>query len=78
MPRGEIACDSLTYRNYQFTKVLGPIWIDNNRVLFGRWADAKPTMTPRRMTAKVYGGTLLADCQVHVRARCRNFNCGPT
>src|SRR6185295_9658635 len=38
--RGELALDSVMYRDFQFTKVAGPMWIDNQRVLFGAWADA--------------------------------------
>lgn len=62
--RGEVAVDSMMYKNFQFTQVLGPIWIDNGRLLLGAWAESKQTRAPRRMTAKIYGGTLLGDCQV--------------
>ena len=37
--RGELALDSLTYKDCQFTRVMGPIWIDDGRVLFGGWVD---------------------------------------
>lgn len=62
--RGDVALDSVTYKNFQFTQVLGPIWIDNSRLLLGAWAESKDARTPRRMTAKLYNGTLLGDCQV--------------
>ncbi len=62
--RGELSLDSLSYKNHQLTQVLGPIWIDNNRVLLGAWAESKQSRAPRRVTAKLFGGTLLGDCQV--------------
>ena len=37
--RGELALDSLSYKECQFTRVTGPIWIDDDRVLFGTWVD---------------------------------------
>ncbi|MCI0492246.1 MAG: hypothetical protein L0Z07_04840, partial [Planctomycetes bacterium] len=38
---GEMAIDSLTCRDLQFTNVRGPIWIDRSVCLFGRRATAK-------------------------------------
>ncbi len=62
--RGELALDSVTYKNYQFTQVLGPLWIDNTRLLLGAWAESKQSRGPRSVTARIFGGTALADCQV--------------
>jgi hypothetical protein len=39
--RGELAIDSLTYKDCQLTQVKGPIWIDDGRVLFGVWVDRR-------------------------------------
>ena len=33
--RGELALDSVNFKDYQFTNVSGPIWIDDDRVLLG-------------------------------------------
>jgi hypothetical protein len=69
--RGELAVDSLNYKDHQFTQVQGPIWIDDDRVLLGRLVDdsqqqkppppASPPRMPRPITAQLFGGTLLAD-----------------
>ena len=58
--RGELSVDSATFRGVQFTNVLGPFWIDDSRVLFGKWA-ATSGDNPRRVSADFYGGTLLGD-----------------
>jgi hypothetical protein len=59
--RGELAIDSVTYNEIQFTEVLGPLWIDNDRVLMGVWAEQEQQRPPRRITAKIYGGALVGD-----------------
>ncbi len=62
----------LSYKDYQFTGVKGPIWIDDRQVLFGAWVDrpeiaaaasgiAGPPQTPRMLTAGIFGGTLYGD-----------------
>jgi hypothetical protein len=43
--RGEIKLDSVNFKEYQFTNVSGPLWIDDERVLFGEWAD-DPSQVP--------------------------------
>ena len=37
--RGELAIDSLTYKDYQLTQLMGPLWIDDQQVLLGSWVD---------------------------------------
>ncbi len=70
--RGELALDSVSYKDYQFTRVMGPIWIDDRRVLFGPWVDgpenadaasgvAGPPQKPRLLTAAIFGGTLYGE-----------------
>ncbi len=63
---GELFVDSVTYKNFQFTGVTGPLWFDNSNVFLGAVgplaaANAGP---PRRITAKLLGGTLSGDCHV--------------
>ena len=67
--RGEIDIDSLTYKDYQFTEVRGPIWIDDRQALFGSWvgrrrnhgAAANTQQQPRPLTAKLFGGIVTCD-----------------
>ena len=69
--RGELALDSLTYKDHQFTRVMGPLWIDDEQVLFGSWADRRQSemASPgrpapprfRSLTATLYGGTVYGD-----------------
>jgi hypothetical protein len=69
--RGELSIDSLVHKDLQFTRIGGPIWIDETRVLFGSWVDRPPpgsaaaataaTQTPRQIVAKLFDGTVLAD-----------------
>jgi len=54
--RGELAIDSLTYRDMQFTQVMGPVWIDDRQVLFGSWVDRQ-----RPLTARLFGGTVCGN-----------------
>jgi hypothetical protein len=71
--RGELSVDSATYKDVQFTQVLGPVWIDDERVLVGSWVDRDPATAPdspeaaaarqqaRPITAKLFGGTVWGD-----------------
>ncbi|MFZ1934542.1 MAG: AsmA-like C-terminal region-containing protein [Thermoguttaceae bacterium] len=70
--RGELVLDSVAYKDYQFTRVMGPLWIDDRRVLFGPWVDgpenadaasgvAGPPQKPRLLTAAIFGGTLYGE-----------------
>ena len=45
--RGELAIDSLNYKDCQLTQVTGPIWIDDGRVLFGSWVDRRENAARR-------------------------------
>jgi hypothetical protein len=59
---GEMQLDSVSYRDFQATEVFGPLWVDNEQVLFGFWADRRKGQKPERhMTAKLYGGSAMAD-----------------
>ena len=68
--RGELALDSLTCRDRQFTQVLGPFWIDDQVAMFGSWVawhdnqtcrGARRPTPLRPVTAKVFGGALDGD-----------------
>ncbi len=65
---GELFVDSLTYKNFQFTDVSGPLWFDNANVFLGALgpAAAGSTGAPRQVAARLLGGTLLADCHVQL------------
>lgn len=70
--RGELNFDSLTVKDCQLTRVMGPFWIDNERMLFGEWVDSRenaanftnatgPIQRPRMLTASLFGGTLIGQ-----------------
>jgi hypothetical protein len=66
---GELKLDSLTYKNFQFTEVLGPMWLDNENVFLGTMPGAAEAGRPsERITAKLFGGVVAADCQVRLGA----------
>lgn len=77
--RGELNVDSLNYKDYQFTHVTGPVWIDDQRVLLGnlvdRSAEGAPLVnadgTPRSITANLFGGTMYGDGWVALGAEPR-------
>jgi hypothetical protein len=63
--RGLVAIDSLTFKDYQFTRVQGPLLIDDKQVIFGSAAERQqPGQLPHRMTAWLYGGFVQADCSL--------------
>ena len=49
--RGELDFDSATYKNFQFTQVIGPLWFDNDNACLGDWRCAGGRN--RRVTAQV-------------------------
>jgi hypothetical protein len=63
--RGELAFDSLIYRDVQLTEVMGPIWIDDGQLLFGSSVDGLlNTGQPRDVTARVFDGTLFGHGRI--------------
>jgi len=66
--QGELFVDSLTYKNFQFTNIRGPLWFDNQNVYFGAQGPlaAAGAERPRQITANLLGGTLAGDCQVRL------------
>lgn len=60
--RGELNVDSLLCRGLQFTQVRGPLWIDDQRILLGAWAERPAGKNaPRHLTANCVGGIVVAD-----------------
>lgn len=59
--RGELDIDSLTYDDVQFTRITGPIWIDDRRVLLGTSVEPPANERPRSVSGQVFGGTLYGD-----------------
>ena len=57
---GEIDLDSAIWRGVQLTQVRGPILMDQSGVRFGAMT-ASNGMAPRRLSAKVAGGTIEVD-----------------
>lgn len=59
---GELDMHSLTWKDYQFTSVRGPVWLDDRQVLFGLWADRRRGVQPERhLTWELYGGRATGD-----------------
>jgi hypothetical protein len=48
--RGQLNVESVSYKDFQLTRVTGPVWIDDRQVLFGSWVD-RPT--PWRQVANL-------------------------
>ncbi len=63
--RGELALDSLTCRDHQFTQVLGPFWIDDQQAMFG--SGVAPRQLP--FAAGPAAGTLAARDRQDLRRR---------
>ena len=65
---GELFLDSLTYKNFQFTNIRGPLWFDNQNVYLGAQGPlaAANAVRPRHITANLLGGTLAGDCHVRL------------
>jgi len=62
--RGELAVDSLSFLESQYTTVRGPFYIDNDRVSLGNRATRLLGEPPRTVSAQLFGGTFTADGQV--------------
>ena len=59
--RGELNLDSLTYKDFQFTEIRGPLWLDDTRMLLGGTVPAPPGKPARAITSRCCGGTILSD-----------------
>ncbi len=70
--RGWLGIDSARFKDFQFTKIEGPFYVDANQVIFGSHADTpQPGQAARPITAQFYGGQVRVDSTV-------NLNAGPT
>ena len=61
---GELALDSLVWKDVQLTNVRGPIWVDSTNCFLGEAAAGKQAQSPRRITADAYGGSVAANIEV--------------
>lgn len=80
--RGELSIDSMTYKDVQLSQVMGPLWLDDQQILFGAWVDrprsgagqqapnapGDPVRQPRSLSANALGGTLYGDGSVVLAA----------
>ncbi len=67
--QGELAVDSLTFKDFQFTEVRGPFWIDDRQVLLGAWAaPARDGQPERHITTRLFGGYVVGDGWVTLEA----------
>lgn len=65
MCRGDLNVDSVTWNNFQFTNVIGPLYLDDRQVIVGSDADVpQQGRSLRHLFAKCYGGTAEADAIV--------------
>ena len=61
---GELAIDTATFEDVQFTDIQGPFWVNEGLCLFGEWATKQQGKPVRHLTARVYDGYLRADSWV--------------
>src|SRR5262249_18355416 len=60
--QGELNIDSLTWNNFRFTKIAGPMFLDDQRVVLGSNAESLVQgRAQRRISALCYGGAAQAD-----------------
>ncbi len=67
---GELDIDSLTYKDFQFTQVTGPLWIDDQQVLLGSWverrrgAEQRSSARARPVSASLFDGVIRGDAWI--------------
>ncbi len=81
--RGQLDIDSLSCRGVQWTRIRGPLWIDDQQVLLGSWAQRlfaadgpkaqsalahSTPAAPQALTARLFGGVVRADGWVALEA----------
>jgi hypothetical protein len=62
--RGSLAVDSVIFHDAQMTQVIGPLWIDQSRVLFGAWTSRASGVEAPPVKAQVFGGALEGDAEL--------------
>lgn len=65
---GELSLDSLVWRDVQFTRIQGPLWMDSVVCLLGEPATQKQGLPPRQITADAYGGSIAANAELRHNA----------
>ncbi len=63
---GNLFFDSLSYKNFQFTEVFGPIWFNNEHFYLGALPQGVSNQPPGHLTAKLFGGVVAGDCHVQL------------
>lgn len=62
LTRGELNIDSAIIRDIQFTQIQGPLWMNNERMLVGTWAERNiQGRAPRWVTATAFDGQVSLD-----------------
>jgi hypothetical protein len=61
---GELALDSILWKNFQLTNVRAPFWADSSRCLIGEPACRQQNRQPWRLTADAYGGSLTSNMEL--------------
>jgi hypothetical protein len=83
LTRGDLNVDFLTWKNFHFTNLHGPLRLDDRQVILGApWDTPTGNVLPRRVSALCYGGEIEADGIVQLnevpsfslRARCENVD----
>ncbi len=61
---GEMAIDSLLWKDTQLTNIHGPLWCDSAQLLLGEPACQLQNQPPRRLTADAYGGSVATNIEM--------------
>jgi hypothetical protein len=61
---GELALDSVLWKDVQLTNVRGPFWADATHCLIGEPAGLQQNQQPRRLIADAYGGSLATNIEL--------------
>ncbi len=57
---GVVSLDSVTLYGTQITEIQGPIWIDNEQTLFGKFAKSAES-APQSLAGKIFDGQVVLD-----------------
>ncbi len=55
---GELDLESVTFLDIQYTNVRGPMWVNESKCLFGRWATDAQQQAARPLSGMVYDGAV--------------------
>lgn len=65
--RGDVKLDSLFVRDVQFTRVIGPFYLDSKQLLLGSWSARDVKGVPPQLTAQVFDGLLTTDAMISLQ-----------